>query len=108
MKFFDDLKGLTGAGMAALYCVGLGFFAALGVLGWQAVGWLRTGEWTTLTLLSGLASGGVEWASSPDSWIGIYNLLNHVPLTVAVFWAGMLPALIFMLIHNWAVQRRRP
>ena len=94
-------------GVTALYCVGFGFFAALGVLGWQAVSWLKTGEWQTLTLMTGLASFGVEWASSPNGWIGIYNLLKHVPLTVAAFWTGMVPALLLMLLHNWSVQRRR-
>lgn len=106
MKYFDDLSGLTVLGVIALYCVGLGLFAAVGVLGWQAVGWLKTGDWQTLTLLSVLASGGVGWASSPNTWIGIHNLLKHVPLTIAVFWTGMVPALLFMQLHNWCVQRR--
>lgn len=107
MNRFFDLRGLTGVGTVALYCVGLAFFAALGVLGWQAIDWMRTGEWQTLTLISSLAIFGVQWASSPNSWIGIHNLLRNVPLTVAVFWAGMVPALIFMLLHNWSAQRRR-
>jgi len=106
MKHVYDLNGLTVPGTTALYCAGLGLFAALGVLGWQALTWMKTGEWPMLTLMTGLASFGVDWASSPESWIGIHNLLAYVPLTVAVFWAGMIPALILMLLHNWYVKRR--
>ena len=106
MKNIDDLRGLTGAGTVALYCVGFGLFTAIGILGWQALTWLKTGEWQTLTLMSALASFGVKWASSPESWIGIYNLLKEIPLTVALFWAWMIPALLLMLLHNWIVQRR--
>ena len=105
MKHVYDFKGLTVPGTVALYCVGLGVFAALGVLGWQALAWMMTGEWPTLTLMTGLASFGVEWASYPNSWIGIHNLLKQVPLTVAVFWTGMIPALLLMQLHNWSVRR---
>ena len=106
MKYFGELKDLTGAGTIALYCVGLGLFAAIGILGWQALAWLKTGDWHALTLMSGLAAFGVEWACSPESWIGIHNLLKEIPLTVAVFWAWMIPALLLMLLHNWIVQRQ--
>ena len=105
MKSFRDLEGLTGAGSLALYCVGLGLFAAIGILGWQVLDWLKTGDWHALTLMSTLASIGVEWAARPQSWIGIHNLLKEIPLTVAAFWAWMIPALLLMLLHNWIVRR---
>jgi hypothetical protein len=54
----------------------------------------------------GLATFGVKWAASPRSWIGIYNMLEHVPLSVAVFWAWMIPALLLMLLHNRLVRSR--
>ncbi|UCD69636.1 MAG: hypothetical protein JSW48_06120 [Betaproteobacteria bacterium] len=106
MNYFGELKGLTGAGTIALSCVGVGLLAAIGILSWQALSWLKTGDWQVLTLMSGLSSFGVDWASSPESWIGIHNLLKEIPLTVAVFWAWMIPALLLMLLHNWIVRRQ--
>ncbi|HUU72107.1 MAG TPA: hypothetical protein VMW70_05755 [Burkholderiales bacterium] len=106
MKYFADTQGFTGVSTIAIYFVGFGLLAALGVVGWQALNWMKTDEWQTLTVLAGLSSVGVEWATRPDSWLGIHNLLKHVPLSVAVFWTGMLPALLLMLLHNWTVQRR--
>ncbi len=100
------MNDLTWHGTFALYLVAFTFISALGVVGWQALNWMKTDEWQTLTVLTGLGSVGVEWAKQPDSWLGIHNLLQHVPLSVAVFWAGMLPALLLMLLHNWTVQRR--
>ncbi len=107
MTQIHKLEGLTFAGTVALYCVGFGLFTVVGIIGWQALGWLKTGEWPSLTLLTGLATFGLEWATSPHSWIGIYNVLEHVPLTVAIFWAWMLPALLLMLLHNKIVQQHR-
>ncbi|NIO40931.1 MAG: hypothetical protein GTO41_12575 [Burkholderiales bacterium] len=106
MKLFDKLEGLTSAGTIALYWAGFAILASIGILGWQGLEWLKTGQWRTLTLITTLASSGVEWASSPHSWIGIHNLLREVPLTVAVFWLCMIPALLFMLLHNWLVKRQ--
>jgi hypothetical protein len=107
MAHIQKLQGLTVAGTAALYCVGFGLFAPVGIIGWQALGWLKTGAWPPISLTAGLASFGVQWASSPHSWIGIYNVLKHIPLTVAVFWACMIPALLLMLLHNRIVRRGR-
>ncbi len=101
------MKDLTWHGTIALYLVAFTFISALGVVGWQALNWMKTDEWQTLTVLTGLSSAGVKWAAQPDGWLGIHNLLQHVPLSVAVFWTGMLPALLLMLLHNWTVRRRR-
>ena len=54
--------------------------------------------------MSALASIGVDWAGTPQSWIGIHNLLKEIPLTVAAFWAWMIPAILLMLLHNWIVR----
>ena len=100
MPTLENLKGLTWAGTTALYLVALDLIAAIGVVAWQALNWMRTDEWQSLTVLTGLASFDVLWATEPDSWLGIHKLLQHVPLSMAVFWAGMLPALLLMLLHN--------
>jgi len=107
MARIQKLQGLTFAGTAALYCVGFGLFAPIGIIGWQALGWLKTGEWQPISLTAGLASFGVQWAAAPHSWLGIYNVLKHIPLTVAVFWACMAPALLLMLLHNRLVRTHR-
>lgn len=107
MTVQDDAQGLTGYGTIAIYLVAFDLIAAFGVIGWQALSWLQTGQWQSPTLITALASSGVQWASHPNSWIGIHGLLKHVPLSVAVFWTGMLPALLLMLLHNWTVRHRR-
>ena len=105
MPSTDDLKGLNLPGTAALYLASFALIAALGVIGWQALNWMKTDEWQSLTVLTALASFGVPWATSPTNWLGIHNVLQHVPLSIAVFWTGMLPALLLMSLHNWSVRR---
>jgi hypothetical protein len=102
----QKLQGLTVAGTVALYFVGFGLFAPIGIIGWQALSWLKTGEWQSISLTAGLAAFGVQWAASPHSWIGIHNVLRHIPLTVAMFWVWMIPALLLMLLHNRLVRAR--
>jgi len=106
MPYIDDMKELHLPGTAALYLASFALIAALGVIGWQALNWMKTDEWQSLTVLTGLASFGVPWATSPTNWLGIHNVLQHVPLSIAVFWTGMLPALLLMSLHNWSVRRR--
>jgi len=64
------------AGMATMV---VGIVAGLGVLTFQAVGWLRHGEWTSIsfrTLYQYGPESFVRWIEWPESWIGLHTIIN--------------------------------
>ncbi len=57
----------------------VGLVAGLGVLAFQAVGWLRHGEWTSIafqTLYQYGPESFVRWIEWPKSWHGIHTIMN--------------------------------
>ena len=84
-----------GAALAAVVCFG-------GFVGWQAVTWLRTGDWPAMPLASyGLTWIGVQlghdglksWGSYPQTWIGVHALLDWLSVGVAL-------GILFMLVRT--------
>ncbi len=64
------------AGMATMV---VGIVAGLGVLAFQAVGWLRHGEWTSIsfrTLYQYGPESFVRWIEWPESWFGLHTIMN--------------------------------
>ena len=57
----------------------VGIVAGLGVLAFQAVGWLRHGEWTSIafrTLYQYGPESFMRWIESPESWLGLHTIMN--------------------------------
>ncbi len=57
----------------------VGIVAFLGVLTYQALGWLRHGEWTSIafgTLYQYGPESFVRWIESPESWLGLHTIMN--------------------------------
>ncbi len=79
-KIKDQIEEAT-----ILIFVGLMIFAPLGILGWQAYGYLRNGQWISLSVLDAFRWMDVKWAFAPTDWIGLYKLLESTPLSVGVF-----------------------
>jgi len=78
------------------YCLYFGFcFAGIGVLGHQTIFYLRKSAWKPLsvTVIDGLLhlnrKSPPDWLLDPQDWIGLHNLLDRTPLSLALFLLGL-------------------
>lgn len=85
----------------------LGVFAAIGILGWQIYGYLRQGEWPALSVIAALQWLNIEWARSPRDWLGLHNLLDAMPLSLVVFFSGVVPISLW-LWRNGREESKQP
>jgi len=63
----------------------LGFFAlllALLAIGAQIVFFLKTSSWLPVSIVKALAIYGVAWAKNPTDWLGLYDVLAAVPVSL--------------------------
>ena len=69
--------------------------AGLGVLGLQIYGYLKIGEWKSVSLLS-VAAPQLPWLNNPQSWLGLHaivrDVLDIMPLSLALVLVGWLIA----------------
>ena len=69
--------------------------AGLGVLGLQIFGYLKIGEWKSVSLLS-VASPQWQWLNNPQSWFGLNDILRDaldiMPLSLTLILVGWLIA----------------
>ena len=56
---------------------------ALLAFGYQLYGFLYSGEWPTLSIITALSYFEARWAGSPQSWFGLHTVLDHIPLGAA-------------------------
>jgi hypothetical protein len=76
---------------AALFIAGFG--GGFLVLVYQAFGWFKSSIWTSVSVVTGLQWLGVRWATAPQEWRGLHELLGNIPLAVALPALGVLAAL---------------
>lgn len=108
--------------------LGLAFFVVLvvapllggiGTFGWQVYHWLDAGEWTSRSVLDFLRWAGVQadWVQYPTRWVGLWKLLNRLPLSLTgVVYGGAALALFASLRRPnidpyaafWEQLRRNP
>ena len=69
----------------------IGFAAAIGIIGWQGYSYLRFGQWPALSIVAVLQWLQIDWARSPRDWMGLHELLDAIPLSLAAFVAGIVP-----------------
>lgn len=69
--------------------------AGFGVLCLQIFGYMKTGDWKSVSTLS-VASLQFSWLKNPQSWFGLHdivsNLLGILPLSLALVMLGWLVA----------------
>lgn len=67
-----------------------GIFALSGswVVGKQCYTYLRYGVWESRSVIDLMRFFGSNWAASPDDWIGLYNVLEWMPMSIALVLAG--------------------
>ena len=92
---------LTGA--AALAYATLG---ALAVLAWQCYRYLKLGVWPTLTVIDAMKAAGIDWATRPTDWLGVYALLAKTSLALAIFGLGLLALVLSIPIEGMAALGR--
>lgn len=63
--------------------------SAVCLFGIQSYSYLKYGIWLSLSVTDGLAAIGVDWASKPTDWIGLWKLMNKVPLSMSLFFLGL-------------------
>jgi hypothetical protein len=77
----DGIVGLVYS-VALLIC-------GVGIVGWQVYGYLRYNIWTPVSPITVLEWLNIKWALNPNDWIGLYNLLKMIPLSV------------LMIVYGW-------
>ncbi len=95
-KTIEEWFGLFGA---------LGFFAAALLLGYQALLWLKEGQWTPIPISSVLGKLNIDYYSLIDiPWAGAQKIvvwLLDLPLSLGiVVFGGLLGVLIGHLVHE--------
>jgi hypothetical protein len=81
----------------ACFCICfVGSVAAPGlILVVQAVSYFESGVWPPFSILHALAliappwSQMARWIASPDSWLGLHEVLGTLHVGISLFWAGM-------------------
>ena len=68
--------------------------AGLGVLAWQAVGYLQTGSWPRMSVFTVLAPH-LPWLTRPESWLGLHALVTKA--------AKLLPIWVLLLALGWFI-----
>jgi hypothetical protein len=62
----------------------------------QIIYYLRFGDWQSVSVLDLLVSLGLEWEKSPASWMGVFRILDWIPLSL---FSG-LGFIIFMFLRT--------
>jgi hypothetical protein len=63
----------------------LGFMlSGIGTFGWQLYNYLRYNIWTSVSVIDALQWTGQKWAYTPTDWLGVYRILEWMPLSVAL------------------------
>jgi hypothetical protein len=57
---------------------------------YQIYGFLRTGDWQSISIVDCLLYAGMEWAKEPSDWVGFWKLLNYFPFSLSLFIAGFI------------------
>jgi hypothetical protein len=77
---------------AVLFIAGLG--GGFLVFVHQALGWFKSSVWTSVSVVTGLQWLGVRWATGPQEWRWLHELLGNVPLAITLPVIGVLAALL--------------
>ena len=68
--------------------------AGLGVLGLQLFGYLKIGEWKSVSLLS-VASPQLPWLDNPQSWFGLHDIVRDA--------LGIMPLSLTLILVGWLI-----
>jgi hypothetical protein len=63
---------------------------AAGVVLYQIYGFLRIGDWQSISIIDCLIYAGMEWAKEPSDWVGFWKLLDYFPFSLSLFIVGFI------------------
>lgn len=88
----QTLEGLIG--IALILCAAALFFAGPAIWVYQAYGWLRSGDWHSISVVDGLIFAGVthDWLQHPVDFIGAHALLEMLPASLVLMVLALIPA----------------
>lgn len=104
---FLEMEEIIASWIGLTVCVGP-MLVGVAVLVWQVYHWLYTGYWTSFSVLdvhlwaSMSAEMSNEWIQNPTSWLGLWKLLNWLPLSATSIVIG------FTILAVFAFDRSRP
>jgi hypothetical protein len=115
------LRILSGIGAV----IGYGCLAAfLGLISMQIYRWFRSGEWTHIGVSDGMrislvhccikdGDGGriaafLRWLDSPVDWLGMHQVLEVVPASLALFAVSIVGNSLFIYCRDRYAKRPAP
>lgn len=72
--------------------------AILGI--WKLFFYLKNGEWIEISTLDAMSIVGIDWATNPQSWLGIHKILSGLSLVDFLGLSGiilMIPLFLYLL-----------
>jgi len=63
-------------------------FVGVGTVGWQVYEYLRYSIWNPVSVIDALQWMKIQWALNPTDWIGLYNMLKMVPMSLTLIVIG--------------------
>jgi hypothetical protein len=82
-------------------------FSGICLVVWQIYRYLRYDVWTTVSVIDALQWSSVKWAHNPTDWLGLYRILDLMPLSLALPSIGITITMLAMLVlaHNQGVRQ---
>lgn len=103
----SPLEPITVNPIVAVFAAG-GFGGGVTTILAQVYRWFRYGEWVSYSAIDGLKKLGNVWASYPEDWLGLYKLLDGIPLSLSCFIIGFAPGVIWVLGSDFTKSSTRP
>ena len=88
------LKERSGSSALAAVLLIAGLGGGFLVLVHQALAWFKGSIWPSVSVVTGLQWVGVRWATGPQEWRGLHEVLGNMPLAITLPVIGVLAALL--------------
>ena len=77
---------------AIIYILILGssLLGGLFIIGMQIFFYLKEGAWNSVSIIDGLVELNLKWAINPQDWLGLWNILDFLPLSVSLLVLGFI------------------
>lgn len=72
------------------------------IISYQVYIYLKSGIWTTFSIIDCLKYYNVQWATTPTDWYGIWKLLDYINISVPIsLFTGILFLVIILDRNSW-------
>ena len=97
----NEIKTHTDWMGVATVLVVVSSLSGLSILGWQVYGYLRQEVWQPVSAIDALRYANMKWANDPKDWLGVYRILEWMPLSLLLPGTGV----VLALIAGWQDER---